>query len=198
MIKKEVKLGEQYGNFTIISTIPVKRKAGYSYKIRCKCGNILYRNVSEILNCTKKFCKDCCAKTGKLSSNWKGYNNIPLSYYNQIKHGAKVRDIPFNITIKEIDKILINQNYKCILSNLPLKISKNASLDRIDSKIGYELDNVQFIHKDINKMKNAFDETYFVTMCSLIAENNDNKLAGDKTEVAKTFACSSKEGCELK
>ena len=47
--------------------------------------------------------------------------------------------------------------------------STTASLDRIDSSKGYVIGNVQWVHKDINIMKNKFDNQYFIDMCKKIA-----------------------------
>ena len=38
----------------------------------------------------------------------------------------------------------------------------SISLDRIDSSKGYEENNVQWVHKDINLMKNKYDNKYFI------------------------------------
>jgi len=52
-------------------------------------------------------------------------------------------------------------------------ISGNASLDRIDSSIGYVNDNVQWVHKDINMMKRIYTQEYFIYLCKLVSENNN-------------------------
>ena len=44
-----------------------------------------------------------------------------------------------------------------------------ASLDRIDSKKAYTVDNIQWVHKDINMLKNKYDQEYFIHMCTLVA-----------------------------
>ena len=41
----------------------------------------------------------------------------------------------------------------------------NASLDRIDSKLGYIQGNVQWVLNDVNIMKNKYDEDYFLSIC---------------------------------
>lgn len=46
-----------------------------------------------------------------------------------------------------------------------------ASLDRIDSKIGYIEGNVQWVHKDINKMKNSHTHATFLQWCRLCVDN---------------------------
>ncbi len=47
-----------------------------------------------------------------------------------------------------------------------------ASLDRIDSSRGYTLDNIQWVHKDLNKMKTNYPNDYFIKMCKYVANNN--------------------------
>ena len=68
------------------------------------------------------------------------------------------------------------QNRKCALSGLLLNFPKDrnthggtASLDRIDSNGNYTLDNVQWVHKDINRLKNSFDQDYFINLCKLVS-----------------------------
>ena len=46
-----------------------------------------------------------------------------------------------------------------------------ASLDRIDSSKGYTIDNIQWLHKDINKMKWDFSQEKFLELCKKIVNN---------------------------
>lgn len=67
------------------------------------------------------------------------------------------------------------QDRKCALSGLdigwsPVGRKHTISLDRIDNDRGYTLDNVQLLHKDINMMKHAFLQVYFVNLCRMIAK----------------------------
>jgi len=71
------------------------------------------------------------------------------------------------------------QNRKCAISGLPIVFGKHntettASLDRIDSAIGYEKDNIQWVHKDVNIMKNIFPLEYFLGMCKKITDKYPN------------------------
>lgn len=75
--------------------------------------------------------------------------------------------------------LFIIQNRKCALSGLELSFPKTsedqsytASIDRIDSALGYVEGNVQWVHKDINMMKNKYNQEYFIQMCKLISENS--------------------------
>ena len=45
-----------------------------------------------------------------------------------------------------------------------------ASLDRIDSKKGYTIDNIQWVHKDVNKMKMDLQEEDFFRIVKEIYE----------------------------
>jgi hypothetical protein len=74
--------------------------------------------------------------------------------------------------------IFLSQNRLCALSGKPIyfpqtrkqKTKSTASLDRIDSTIGYIEGNVQWVHKTINRMKWDFDEDIFFDFVKSIAE----------------------------
>jgi len=80
---------------------------------------------------------------------------------------------PFEITIEAVWDLFLAQNRKCALSGLPLKFGSgnkgNASLDRIDSTKGYTLGNVQWVDKDVNKMKMDLSQPYFIELCRRIS-----------------------------
>lgn len=109
----------------------------------------------------------------------KGYKDITGAYWWSVKNAAKVRNLDFNISIDYIWNLFTQQNERCALSGIEIKLSRyiekqstqTASLDRIDSSKGYVIGNIQWVHKDINKMKQNFNETYFIDMCTLIAKN---------------------------
>lgn len=107
-----------------------------------------------------------------------GYEGIPGYYWKRIKRSALVRDIEFSINIEDMWELFLKQNKKCALSGIPISFgpsschSTTASLDRIDNKKGYIINNVQWVHKDINIMKNIFDNDYFIECCKKITENN--------------------------
>lgn len=41
--------------------------------------------------------------------------------------------------------------------------------NRKNSSLGYTTENVQWVHKDINRMKSDFSDNYFIEMCSNVA-----------------------------
>ena len=75
--------------------------------------------------------------------------------------------------------LFIKQNKKCALSGLDIEFSRKlkdgtttASLDRIDSSKGYIQNNVQWVHKDINRIKQNLDQEKFIELCKMVAKEN--------------------------
>ena len=61
----------------------------------------------------------------------------------------------------------------CRLTGWPISLAygqSTASLDRKNSKLGYEAGNIQWVHVMVNMCKNKYDEALFVEMCCAIAE----------------------------
>jgi hypothetical protein len=50
-------------------------------------------------------------------------------------------------------------------------LDNTASLDRIDSSLGYVRGNVQWLHKDVNWMKNTLDQDRFIELCKAIVNH---------------------------
>jgi hypothetical protein len=100
---------------------------------------------------------------------WKGYEDISLTYWKNVQNGAKNRKIHFQLTIEEAWQLYLKQNKTCALSGRPIYFmacnNNTASIDRIDSSKGYTLDNVQWLHKDLNFAKQSLSNNDFVKMC---------------------------------
>lgn len=86
-----------------------------------------------------------------------------------IRNNAKTRGLPLEVTHEYIESLFTGF---CALSNVPLSSIDKASLDRIDSSLGYIEGNLQWVHKDVNKMKNDFNQDHFIEFCKLIAKHN--------------------------
>lgn len=168
---------KKLGDITVIKQNGHNKHGQIVWLCQCSCGH-LYSVESTILN--RSIIKSChfCANTGSKSGQWTGYGEISGSHFAAIKANAKSRNLEFFITIEEIWNKFLLQDKKCALSGIPLTFNThnkstdgNASLDRIDNNIGYTYNNVQWIHKDINYMKQDYDEKYFITMCDKISQN---------------------------
>jgi hypothetical protein len=168
-------LGQMFGNYKIIdNNITIEREA--KVVCQCTCGNTSKVSCYSLIKGTSTQCSTC-GNSLKKDKNpaWKGFGDVSGKTLSKLKRDAKTRDIEFNITIEELDDKLKSQEYKCKLTGLELSTNYKdltASVDRIDSSKGYSIDNVQWVHKDINMMKNDYDEDYFIKMCGLVINNN--------------------------
>lgn len=103
-----------------------------------------------------------------------GYKDMPGALYGKILVSSKLinkvrRHLQFNLTKHYCWKLMQIQQYKCAISGVELNW-KIASLDRIDSSIGYVKGNVQWVHKKMNLMKHTMTMSDFIKWCNLIVE----------------------------
>jgi hypothetical protein len=163
-------VGQKFGNMTVIARAGSNKKRSKLWECRCDCGRKqIVRGAS-----LKKKNKHSCG----CQNRWKGYEEISGTHWRRIINNAKLRHISFNLTIQDAWEIFKNQNMECALTNIPIKFAKlaspetTASLDRIDSTLGYTKTNVQWVHKQINMMKNNMEQQAFINMCKIVAVNN--------------------------
>lgn len=92
----------------------------------------------------------------------------------------EVRDIDFDISIEYIMKLLVEQGGKCALTGWPLEFTRGgswdgknpngATMDRINSRLGYVRGNIQLVCGMPNVIKAHLDQNTFVNMCKAIAK----------------------------
>lgn len=166
-------LGQKFGKLTVIGQTPSKNKLA-RWLCSCECGNTKITTGSALRQGKTKSCG--CLK--KIRYNWTGFGEINGTHWSQIKRHAVSKNRSFNITIQQAWQIFLSQDRKCALSGVPLTFSRShrhsktnqtASLDRIDSSKGYVIENVQWVHKEINVMKNIMPESKFLEWCRNIA-----------------------------
>ena len=100
-----------------------------------------------------------------------------MTAFNRIKSSAVRRNIPFDISIRFLWELFLQQHQNCSLTGEPLKFDvrvkhQTASLDRIDSSKGYIVGNVQWVHKDINNMKQSLSQAQFIEWCKKVVNGN--------------------------
>jgi hypothetical protein len=172
-------VGKRFGYLEVLEMIPSEKTLRKSYKVLCKChncGNSEY--IGDIQNILRGSTTSCGCRIdqylknrGSNSSQFTGYKEITGTYWGHLKAKKCERKNPLKITIEQAYALYIKQNKLCALSGLPLVFGRSsyprettASLDRIDSTKGYTLDNIQWVHKNINLMKNIFKNTFFISV----------------------------------
>jgi len=121
----------------------------------------------------------------RFNSNWKGYGDLSGDHWRRIQQGASSRNLELHITIEYAWNVYLQQNGKCAISDVDITLrgqeigisskqiheKTTASLDRIDSSKGYTIDNIQWIHKDLNQMKSDRSMETFLYWIKTIYEN---------------------------
>lgn len=181
---KIIKVGDRNEKLVVVESprrVPKGRCPIWKVKIRCDCG------IEQNADCSKwsrgefKLCRSC-QLIGPNNYGWCGHGEIPGDLFSKIQHNAKRKEVEYSLSKKYLWNLFLKQNRKCALSGLELQFrvhsgEQTASLDRIDSSEGYVKGNVQWVHKDVNKMKNVYKESYYKYVCKLVCERNNTSLA---------------------
>ena len=151
-------------------------------KVSCKCipcGKIFEEQFHNVYRGGRRSCGCLVGAKKSQSPRWKGFGEIGKSYFNSLERGAKSRGLDFEITLEFIWKLFLKQQRKCAISGETLKFSDTrlnpngtASLDRKNPKFGYLKDNVQWVHQNINYMKQDMDDLQFIATIKQIYEHN--------------------------
>jgi hypothetical protein len=167
--RMEDKVGRRYGRWLVLRIDGPRH-----YICRCNCGDErrviggnLYRGQS--LGCAK--CRYAAMDNGYIAAWW-----------CSVRRGAESRGHEVAITKDEALELLAKQGNRCALSGVPIRMVKSrknyskrpatASLDRIDSTKGYIPGNIQWVHKDLNYMKQRFSQEYFIWFCRKVAKHS--------------------------
>lgn len=171
-------IGKRFGKLVVTSFAHQDKYRHIFWRCTCDCGGVRTTCSRQLIGGRTKSCGCLPRPRGKANKQWKGVGELGLVYFHAVKNGAIRRGLEFDLTIEQCWKLFVAQRRKCKLSGLPLVFRScqrqhdgTASLDRIDSAKGYTLDNVQWIHKDINQMKMEFSEDYFLTLVHAIAKH---------------------------
>ena len=163
--------------FTVLGNSDELVGKAYKYPVwwvQCACGNIYKLRRDYIISPRSKHCAACYGnhQRAQNSQHWKGCGRVPQQYMIKTKLSAERRGLEFSLDIKDMSDLLEKQEFKCALSGLEIGFAHKkwtASIDRIDSSGGYEFENVQWVHKEVNHMKMELPQTRFVELCKYVA-----------------------------
>lgn len=170
-------LNQRFGRLTVIECLGINKWHQNVWRCQCDCGKETTALISPLKSGNKRSCGCLEVAKGKENTRWRGYEDLSLTRFTSIRLGAKKRGLEFTITIKDAWDLFLQQNKKCALSgiNLAFGLGKwdstaNASLDRIDSSKGYTKDNIQWVDKRVNFMKQEFSLDEFKDLCKKVAD----------------------------
>lgn len=138
---------------------------------KCDCGKVI-RIRPSLLGVNKTNNCGCSPRGG-----WEGVGELSKSYYTRTKRGAKLRDLEFMVSMEYLWGLYQSQSGKCALSGVPIGLNTlphgggEASLDRKDNSKGYIEGNVQWVHKDLNRMKLDLNQARFIELCKEVVSH---------------------------
>lgn len=171
-------LGRKFGRLTVLSCEDNTTSNGdLRWKCECECGNVHVATGA----CLKagKVTSCGCARKFNLSPHWKGVGELSQSFFFRQKIGAERRGLSFNVSMGYLWGLFQIQQGRCVFTGRLLSFGKStkdaegrtASLDRIDSAVGYEEGNLQWIHKDLNHFKRHLHDESFLGIIKEIYEH---------------------------
>lgn len=178
--------GMQFGLWTVIEFHGYDKNKDAEWICKCSCGTEKPVKATYLLRGTSSKCKKCAIpKRIKLDM-------LPKSFWATVQRNANKRKISLEVSKEYCYELLKTQQYKCALSGVELYMAQNesehieglttASIDRIDSNLGYTENNIQWVHKDVNFMKHMFDQNYFLSLCKKIAIICRDDLLDERAE----------------
>ena len=190
-MKKCKLIGNIIGPFEILSTRRDETPGGSKitrYECKCiKCGNISYKQLHHIKGFKGDGCLECTEKlTAKprMTIEERNYNNYKCKIEKQT-------DKEFNLSFEEFN-VLTKQNCKYCgeVPVFPERFKdefKNRELvffngiDRIDSSIGYNINNCVPCCAKCNRMKSDLEINVFLDHIKKIFEFNQSSTTSRKT-----------------
>lgn len=197
-------IGKEFGRWTVIERADRDLSNRVRLLCKCSCGTVKVVRKEHLDLGKSKSCG--CIRNDRIEE---AYCKIPQAFWNHLSVNAPKRgdkNLEFSITRDYVWEIYEQQNKKCALSGIPISFSYHpytntkffgttASLDRIDSSKGYVPGNVQWVHKDVNKIKQNLDQDYFLSLCLAIyefkllpRENRLDRFINELRELTDSYA----------
>jgi len=183
------RVGHVYGELTVVRLHSRNKHSQLLWECECSCGNTTIvpagclGHRTKSCGCLKRNTnKNSTASShlrGPASPYWTGHGEISGYKWGKIEASAKSRNLAFDVTIKEAWELFLKQERTCALSGILLYFGESgrdlgvASLDRIDSSKGYTPDNIQWVHRDVNRLKMDLPEKRLLELCEAIVKKNN-------------------------
>lgn len=188
--------GRKFARLTVVGLSRREAENGNHYKSTfwkciCECGNEKEVRSNALTGGGVKSCG--CLHRDSMRTKVKTYKGIHLSWWDATVKRAASRGFEFAISIEYAWGLFEFQDGRCGLSGRELSFGDNsvrlmkefgksqtASLDRIDSLLGYVEGNVWWVHKDFNLFKLNYGIVDFVSMCNEVAKHDGKHSIMDR------------------
>lgn len=188
--KYTFKKGEKFGKWTVLSEERNLTRSKASILCKCECGREQLLDVGRLARGLTNMCRYCCPVFHKqnLGKGKINFGNISGAYLYYLRKNAKIRGYDFELDAEFLWNLYLDQDRKCALTGIPIEIKKSligyngnkathpdirlitASLDRINSDLGYIKSNVCWVFKPLNIMKGSLPNDKFWFLCKKVYE----------------------------
>lgn len=176
--KIEILPGSRWGQVVILKEQPLGDRSAHGFRVfdvLCDCGAEFPASSQTLTrNNYEPKCRNCNYKSREIYGS---YGEINDCYMKKVFASAKARDFQVQIDCQDLDNQWLLQEGLCALSGVPLKLktmtrdtSFTASIDRIDSSLGYLVGNIQWVHRHLNLMKSNHTSEYFYNLCFQVTD----------------------------
>ena len=177
---------QRFGRLVVLRMVrnDKTQRIRYDALCKCDCGNTTQVYTPNLLRGATTSCgcrRDWYHKiSGENSAQFTGYREISGRTWGKWKANAARRNLSFLITKEYVWDMFELQRRKCALSGLPIVFAPGTSrehttvsIDRLDISKGYEVGNIQLVHKTVNMMRNVLPIPEFVSLCRAVTANSD-------------------------
>lgn len=125
-----------------------------------KCNKCGCEDQSNFYAYNQTRCKTCQSSEAR---SW-AKKNLTQFRYVSARNRAKYKGYEFTITLEDVKGLLEKQNNKCVYCGRTFDHSDwyTFSIDRIDNKKGYTVENVQLVANGVNYMKSYLNTDDFL------------------------------------
>jgi len=175
-------VGQEFPNGRRITAVQGRNKHGHAqYAWECmNCGTPGSGPMQGHMIQKAQTSGRCCPLHLNEKSNYFGHGEVSGWRMAKLKETAKKRNLELNVTAEYLQFLWVQQDGKCAYTGRRLFLSQNksgdnASLDRIDSSLGYIEGNVQWVHVNVNRLKWSLREEDFIELCIEVANHRGRK-----------------------
>ena len=166
---QELVVGATYGLATIIGVI-FDKNGRRKYECVCQCGNKIRPKSGSVLVDNGSGCRSCRAKNRVKDQKASMINRVLGKYRNSANKRGKI----FNLSPEDVSSIIFTRCFYCNSESSMVDSKTNISyngIDRVDSSIGYEVENCRPCCTDCNFAKNSMSEENFYLWVERIFNN---------------------------
>jgi hypothetical protein len=157
-------------------------------KGKCECNVCGETSPVMFYRGRKNKCKGCISNESKLKylnmgdksdyikkqKEWRSENVLHFRV-ESAKHRSKRHNLVFELTDDIVKNKIDTQGGVCYISKQPLSYKENdwnsISLDRLDSNLGYTVDNTIVVTKFVNISKNNLSLDEYINLIKLVCDN---------------------------